>query len=98
MARGWRCRSRSGSRPGSLAVQRRNKPVSFADYGLHELRLPTLVVEGGTDFADSIVYAAFRVEMNVVTPHPLNDLFPRDQGSPLFCKEDEEFQGLAFEP
>ena len=96
-ARGWRC-SRSSRCFGSSTVHGRNKAIAFADDSLDELRLCALFVEGGTNFPNRIVDAAFGVEIDVVAPHALNDLFPRHEVSPLFRKQDEEFQRFAFEP
>jgi hypothetical protein len=71
-------------------------PAELTDDGLHEMRLPALVVESRTDLADRIVDAALRIEVNVIAPHSLDDLFPRDEGAALFHEQDEEFQRLAF--
>jgi hypothetical protein len=62
------------------------------------MRLAAVVVEGGTNLADSIVDAALSIEVNIAAPYTLDDLFSKDESAPPFHEHDQEFERLALQP
>src|ERR1700674_1645311 len=77
---------------------RRDKPVTFPEHGLHEARPFGIVMKHLTDFANGCVDPLLGIQEDVFAPEPLNDFFAADEAILVFYKKDQEFHGNFLEP
>jgi len=94
----WRALFRDGSRGVQNAVfDGRDEPISLARDGLDKARLLGIIAEHLPDPADCGIDTVVGIQEDAFTPDPFDDLFPRDQLSPVFNQEKQEFHGHRLE-
>src|SRR4029077_7996264 len=71
--------------------------ISLAEHGLDILWMPGMVAESIADLSDRGIYAVIRIEVKILPPKSLDDLFSADQLSLFPHQQDEQVHRNTFQ-
>jgi hypothetical protein len=74
-----------------------NEAIALADYRLHKTWLCRLVAQCGSDFPDDVVDVAIRIDEEVRSPKPRDNVGTRNQLSAPLNQKDEEIHRFSLD-